>query len=104
MALNRSQGSIRRRTRSVLRAGRRRAERAWAGAETRRRRAVGGGATDEGWRPWLTPLLVDVFGRDGSTLTMRLLATSPAIAVEPPHGADLDRFERPYFAWLWGWS
>jgi sulfotransferase family protein len=48
---------------------------------------------------WLVPILVDHVGRDGSTLLMRLLASSPQIAVEGPYP-----FERKYFAYLWRWS
>jgi hypothetical protein len=47
----------------------------------------------------LEPLLVDYFTRDGSTLTMRLLATSPQIAI----GGDYP-FERKYFAYLFRWA
>jgi hypothetical protein len=50
-------------------------------------------------RPWLEPLLVDYAGRDGSTLMMRLLATSPQIAVGPEYP-----FEEKYFTYLWFWS
>jgi hypothetical protein len=48
---------------------------------------------------WLVPILVDCFGRDGSTLMMRLLATSPEIALgnRYPH-------EHHYFTYLWRWS
>ncbi len=55
------------------------------------------GASEGG--PWLTPILVDYFTRDGSTLMMRLLATSPNIAVE-----DQYPYERKYFNYLWRWS
>jgi hypothetical protein len=47
----------------------------------------------------LTPILVDHTGRDGSTLLMRLLATSPGISVPGPYP-----FEKKYFAYLWRWS
>src|SRR3954453_13130654 len=47
----------------------------------------------------LRPLLVDYFTRDGSTLTMRLLATSPQIAV----GGDYP-YEHKYFAYLFRWA
>src|SRR5918992_1587887 len=47
----------------------------------------------------LSPILVDCSGRDGSTLMMRLLATSPHISV--PGGYP---YERKYFAYLWRWS
>ncbi len=49
--------------------------------------------------PWLTPILVDYFTRDGSTLMMRLLATSPQVAVEAQYP-----YERKYFNYLWRWS
>jgi Sulfotransferase family len=48
---------------------------------------------------WLTPVLVDYSTRDGSTLMMRLLASSPQIAVELSYP-----FERKYFAYLWRWA
>ncbi len=59
------------------------------------------------WRPgaaapsadWLTPILVDSFGRDGSTLMMALLATSPQIVVEETYP-----YERHYFTYLWRWA
>jgi hypothetical protein len=47
----------------------------------------------------LQPLLVDYFTRDGSTLMMRLLATSPQIAV----GGDYP-YEHKYFAYLFRWA
>ena len=47
----------------------------------------------------LSPILVDSTGRDGSTLMMRLLATSPEIAVPGPYP-----YEKKYFAYLWRWS
>lgn len=47
----------------------------------------------------LEPILVDYFSRDGSTLMMRLLATSPRVAVEAEYP-----YERKYFAYLWRWS
>jgi sulfotransferase family protein len=47
----------------------------------------------------LTPILVDHTGRDGSTLTMRLLATSPNVAIPGPYP-----YEKKYFAYLWRWS
>jgi glycosyltransferase involved in cell wall biosynthesis len=50
-------------------------------------------------RESLTPLLVDYFTRDGSTLMMRLLASSPQIAVE-----NVYPYERKYFAYIWRWS
>jgi len=49
--------------------------------------------------PWLLPILVDSTGRDGSTLMMRLLASSPGIAVPGPYP-----YERRYFAYLWRWA
>lgn len=48
---------------------------------------------------WLTPILLDYFTRDGSTLTMKLLASSPQIAVEMSFP-----FERKYFAYFWRWA
>ena len=48
---------------------------------------------------WLTPLLVDYFARDGSTLLMRLLGTSPQIVIEETYP-----YESKYFAYLWRWS
>ena len=48
---------------------------------------------------WLTPTLVDYFGRDGSTLMMALLATSPWIVTD-----DRYPYERRYFTYLWRWS
>jgi hypothetical protein len=47
----------------------------------------------------LSPILVDHTGRDGSTLLMRLLATSPSIAIPGPYP-----YEKKYFAYLWRWS
>ena len=47
----------------------------------------------------LQPLLVDYFTRDGSTLTMRLLASSPQIAVGGGYP-----YEHKYFAYLYRWS
>lgn len=47
----------------------------------------------------LKPILLDYFTRDGSTLMMRLLASSPQIAIE-----DVYPFERKYFAYLWRWA
>jgi Sulfotransferase family len=44
-------------------------------------------------------VFVDYFTRDGSTLLMRLLSTSPHIAVGGPYP-----FERRYFAYLWRWA
>jgi glycosyltransferase involved in cell wall biosynthesis len=48
---------------------------------------------------WLTPILVDYFTRDGSTLTMKLLGSSPQVAVEMAFP-----YERKYFAYLWRWA
>jgi len=48
---------------------------------------------------WLTPILVDCFGRDGSTALMAMLASSPAIAADPKYP-----YERRYFTYLWRWS
>ncbi len=44
-------------------------------------------------------VLVDYFTRDGSTLLMRLLSSSPQIAVGGPYP-----FECRYFAYLWRWA
>lgn len=40
----------------------------------------------------LTPVLVDYFGRDGSTAMIRLLASSPEIVVEGGYPFELQRF------------
>jgi hypothetical protein len=48
---------------------------------------------------WLEPILVDCFGRDGSTLMMHLLGSSPQIAL----GARYP-YEDRYFTYLWRWS
>jgi hypothetical protein len=45
------------------------------------------------------PILVDYYSRDGSTLTMRLLASSPQVAVGGSYP-----FEQKLFAYLWRWS
>jgi hypothetical protein len=50
-------------------------------------------------RDALTPILVDYYSRDGSTLMMRLLASSPQIAVSGSYP-----FEQKLFAYLWRWS
>jgi hypothetical protein len=50
-------------------------------------------------RDALTPILVDYYSRDGSTLTMRLLASSPQVAVGGSYP-----FEQKHFAYLWRWS
>ena len=47
----------------------------------------------------LEPILVDYFTRDGSTLMMRLLATSPQIAVGGRYP-----YEHKYFAYLYRWA
>ena len=47
----------------------------------------------------LQPLLLDYFTRDGSTLTMRLLASSPQIAVGGGYP-----YEHKYFAYLYRWA
>ncbi len=49
--------------------------------------------------PALEPILVDYFTRDGSTLMMRLLATSPQIVV-----AGQYPYEQKYFAYLYRWA
>jgi hypothetical protein len=50
-------------------------------------------------RDSLVPILVDYYSRDGSTLMMRLLASSPQIAVGGSYP-----FEQKLFAYLWRWS
>jgi glycosyltransferase involved in cell wall biosynthesis len=60
---------------------------------------TGSGAHEASDSEWLTPILVDYFTRDGSTLLMRLLGCSPQIAVEMSFP-----YERKYFAYLWRWS
>ena len=47
----------------------------------------------------LEPILLDYFTRDGSTLMMRLLRTSPQIAV----GGEYP-YEHKYFAYLYRWA
>jgi hypothetical protein len=47
----------------------------------------------------LQPLLVDYFTRDGSTLMMRLLASSPQVAVGGGYP-----YEHKYFAYLYRWA
>ncbi len=59
----------------------------------------GPGGESDGDGEWLTPILVDYFTRDGSTLMMRLLGSSPQIAVEMSFP-----YERKYFAYLWRWA
>jgi Sulfotransferase domain len=54
---------------------------------------------DSGDSSWLSPILIDSTGRDGSTLMMRLLATSGGIAVPGRYP-----YERRYFAYLWRWA
>jgi hypothetical protein len=65
------------------------------GGSRRLRRAASGHTA----RDSLTPILVDYYSRDGSTLTMRLLASSPQIAVGGSYP-----FEQKHFAYLWRWS
>ena len=90
----------RRSVRWHLRAGARRAlESAAAGRRARRSQASWRDREPGGEDDWLTPVLVDYSTRDGSTLLMRLLASSPEIAVEPPYP-----YERKYFTYLWRWS
>ena len=50
-------------------------------------------------RDALMPVLVDYYSRDGSTLTMRLLDSSPQVAVGGTYP-----FEHKFFAYLWRWS
>jgi Sulfotransferase family len=54
---------------------------------------------DPGDSAWLSPILVDSTGRDGSTLMMRLLSSSAGIAVPGPYP-----YEKKYFAYLWRWA
>jgi Sulfotransferase family len=76
-------------------------ELAWLVRRRLRRRAAGR------WRPgpavaaepWLAPVLVDFFGRDGSTAMMALLASSPEIVIDEKYP-----YERRYFTYLWRWS
>jgi hypothetical protein len=72
----------------------------WAGRAGRRTdrrlsRPAAGSSSEEP----LVPILVDYFTRDGSTLMMRLLASSDQIAVDPTYP-----FERKYFAYMWRWA
>ena len=91
----RRQAGLRRRARQLgERAG------AWAPHYSRSRQpAAWTGTRGESETDWLTPILVDYFTRDGSTLTMRLLGSSPQIAVEMSFP-----YERKYFAYLWRWA
>ncbi len=50
-------------------------------------------------REALVPVLVDYYSRDGSTLTMRLLGSSPQVAVGGTYP-----YEHKFFAYLWRWS
>jgi hypothetical protein len=50
-------------------------------------------------RDALTPVLVDYYSRDGSTLMMRLLASSSQIAIGGSYP-----YEQKLFAYLWRWS
>jgi hypothetical protein len=45
------------------------------------------------------PILVDYYSRDGSMLTMRLLGSSPQVAVGGTYP-----YEHKFFAYLWRWS
>lgn len=80
----------------------------WKGREWLRHRplrsrrgasARSGFSDPESGSDWLVPILVDCFGRDGSTLMMRLLANSPQIAVGTRYP-----YEHRYFTYLWRWS
>lgn len=51
---------------------------------------VGGGGGVSGTTE-ITPLLVDYFGRDGSTATMKLLSSSPRILVPGSYPFEVDR-------------
>lgn len=77
-------------------------ELAWLARRRLRRRAGRWGSPLPPRPPsgeWLTPILVDYFGRDGSTLLMALLATSPEIVIDEKYP-----YERRYFTYLWRWS
>jgi hypothetical protein len=64
------------------------------GSPRLRRAAAGHPARDA-----LMPVLVDYYSRDGSTLTMRLLGSSPQVAVGGTYP-----YEHKFFAYLWRWS
>ena len=67
----------------------------------RRHRPSGNGGEPRrgGEDAWLVPVLVDYFGRDGSTAMMARLAASPEIVADGKYP-----FERRYFTYLWRWS
>jgi hypothetical protein len=56
-------------------------------------------ASEHPARDSLMPILLDYYSRDGSTLMMRLLASSPQIAVGGSYP-----YEQKLFAYLWRWS
>ena len=77
-------------------------ELAWLARRRLRRRAADrwrAGAPAAAADAWLTPILVDFFGRDGSTAMMALLASSPEIVIDEKYP-----YERRYFTYLWRWS
>jgi Sulfotransferase family len=63
----------------------------------RKQRRLGG--EKEAGEKALEPILVDYFTRDGSTLMMRLLATSPQIVIGGQYP-----YEHKYFAYLYRWA
>lgn len=70
-----------------------------ARSRLRRRQAVWAPPAAPRRGAWLTPILLDYFGRDGSTATMALLGTSPEIVID-----DKYPYERRYFTYLWRWA
>jgi hypothetical protein len=70
-----------------------------AEADRTRERTTGSRKGKGARSAWLTPILVDYASRDGSTLMMRLLHSSPQVVVEPPYP-----YEHKYFAYLVRWS
>jgi hypothetical protein len=77
-------------------------ELAWLAARRLRRRREMWTFSGEHQPPppeWLIPILVDYFGRDGSTALMALLATSPQVVIDEKYP-----YERRYFTYLWRWS
>lgn len=61
--------------------------------------ATGAGPLPAATEAWLTPVLIDYFGRDGSTALVNLLASSPGSHVEGRYP-----YEAQLFAHLWRWS
>jgi len=68
-------------------------------ARTRGSRRLRREASARPGREALVPILVDYYSRDGSTLMMRLLASSRQIAVGGAYP-----YEQKLFAYLWRWS